>query len=59
MLNTQNYKDSNKEGALFDIITSKENTFFSFLQTQKGKPKHKAPATRFRQDEILNFYVLL
>ena len=58
MLNTQNYKDSNKEGALFDIITSKENTFFSFLQTQKGNPKHKAPATRFRQDETVNIELL-
>ena len=50
----KNYKLQNTQGILFDCITSKENTWYSFIQTQKGKPKHKAPATRFRQDETVN-----
>lgn len=50
----KNYKLQNTQGVLFDCITSKENTWYSFIQTQKGKPKHKAPATRFRQDETVN-----
>lgn len=35
-------------------ILTKENLWYSYLQTQKGKPKHKVPAVRFRQQETSN-----
>lgn len=44
----------NYDGTLFDYIVSDENVWHSYKQTQKGKPKHKRPAVRFRMNETAN-----
>lgn len=48
----------NYDGTLFDYIVSDENVWNSYKQTQKGKPKHKRPAVRFRENETANLKAL-
>lgn len=54
MLTYKQIKKLNHEGKLFDYITSEENVLLAYKQTQKGSPKHKIPAIRFRQSETTN-----
>lgn len=39
---------------MIDKILNKENLLHAYKQTQAGKPKHKVPAVRFRQNETAN-----
>src|SRR5574344_1076213 len=59
MLTYKQIKKLNYEGKLFDYITSEENVLLAYKQTQKGSPKHKIPAIRFRQSETANLAELV
>lgn len=54
MLTYKELKQLNYNGKLFDYITSPEIIETAYKQTQKGSPKHKRPAVRFRMDEAAN-----
>ena len=54
MLTYKELKQLNHEGKLFDYITSPKILDLAYNQTQKGSPKHKRPAVRFRMDEAAN-----
>ena len=59
MLTHKQIKKLNYEGKLFDYITSEENVLLAYKQTQKGSPKHKIPAIRFRQSQTVNLAELV
>lgn len=50
---------TNKGTHIFNQITQWENVLSAYSQTQKGQPKHKIPAVRFRQNETENLRELL
>ena len=52
-------KRLNHNGTLFDYITSAEVVEIAYKQTQKGKPKHKRPAVRFRENETSNLKAIV
>lgn len=54
MLTYKELKQLNYDEKLFDYITSPEILETAYNQTQKGSPKHKRPAVRFRTDESAN-----
>ena len=54
MLSYKELKQLNYDGTLFDYIVSQEVVEIAYKQTQKGSPKHKRPAVRFRFDETSN-----
>lgn len=44
---------------IFNEITQWDNILKAYAETQKGAPKHKRPAVRFRQNETENLKLLL
>lgn len=59
MLTHKQLKQLNYKGKLFDYITSSEILEIAYKQTQRGSPKHKRPAVRFRMDETANLSALI
>lgn len=59
MLSYKELKQLNYDGTLFDYITSKEVVEIAYKQTQKGSPKHKRPAVRFRENETANLDTII
>lgn len=58
MITYEEFKKMNHDGTLFDYIVSEENVWHAYKQTQKGKPKHKRPAVRFRMNETANLKII-
>lgn len=59
MLSYKELKQLNHNCTLFDYITSKDVVEIAYKQTQKGSPKHKRPAVRFRMNETDNLNTIV